>query len=106
LNEETVTEYLEKLKYVLLYSSVFKLLKQNWQNACHRFVEKIPGIVITKYDFFLLFHEAWRDTMMPNNIISGFRRSGKYPFNTSALDYVQTVAVMEIYAVHLQVTTL
>lgn len=70
-----------------LDSSVFKPLKQNWQNACHRFVEKNPGRVITKYDFSPLLHEAWGNTMVPNNIISGFRRSGIYPFNPSALDY-------------------
>ena len=70
-----------------LDSSVFKPLKQNWQNACHRFVEKNPGRVITKYDFSPLLCKAWGNAMVPNNIISGFRRSGIFPFNPNALDY-------------------
>ena len=70
-----------------LDASVFKPLKQNWQNACHKFVEKNPGRVITKYDFSPLLYEAWVNTMVPNNIMSGFKRSGIYPFNPKALDY-------------------
>jgi len=70
-----------------LDASVFKPLKQNWHKACHKFVQRNPGKVITKYDFSPLLHEAWNDTMIPTVIASGFRRSGIYPFNPKALDY-------------------
>ena len=70
-----------------LDASVFKPLKQNWHNACHNFVQRNPGKVITKYDFSPLLHEAWNNTMIPTVITSGFRRSGIYPFNPKALDY-------------------
>ena len=41
--------------------------------------------MITKYQFSLLFSEAWLKTMIPANIISGFRTCGVYPFNPKAV---------------------
>ena len=32
-----------------LDASVFKSLKQNWQNACHNFIQSNPSLAITKY---------------------------------------------------------
>ena len=32
-----------------LDASVFKSLKQNWQNACHNFIQSTPSLAITKY---------------------------------------------------------
>ena len=34
-----------------LDASVFKPLKQYWHGACHRFLQRNFGKVITKYDF-------------------------------------------------------
>ena len=66
--------------------SVFKPLKQNWQDACHNFMQSNPGKVITKYQFSPLLSEAWMATMTPANICSGFRKCGVYPFNPNAID--------------------
>ena len=68
-------------------ASVFKPLKLNWHNACHKFVQRNPGKVITKYDFSPLLHETWNNTMILTDIVAGFRRSGIYPINPKALDY-------------------
>ena len=70
-----------------LDTSVFKPLKQNWQEVCNRYVQANPGRVITKYSFSALLHEAWSKAMVPTVIMSGFRRSGIYPFNPAAVEY-------------------
>ena len=62
------------------------VFKQNWQNACHKFMQSNPGKVVTKYQFSPLLNEAWMATMTPANICSGFRKCGIYPFNPDAID--------------------
>ena len=69
-----------------LDASVFKPLKQNWQNACHNFIQSNPSLSITKCRFSGLFNEAWSKTMSPATICSGFRRCGVYPLNPDAID--------------------
>ena len=44
-----------------------------------------PGRVVTKYQFSSLFSAAWYKAIRPENIISGFRKVGIYPFNSSAI---------------------
>ena len=36
---------------------------------------------MTKYHFSTLFNDAWMKTMMPTNIVAGFKKRGVYPFN-------------------------
>ena len=69
-----------------LDASVFKPLKQNWQDACHDYVQTHPGKAVTKYQFSELLHKAWDKTMTPTVICAGFRRCGVYPFNPQAID--------------------
>ena len=69
-----------------LDASVFKPLKQNWQDACHDYVQTHPGKAVTKYQFSELLHKAWDRTMTPTVICAGFRRCGVYPFNPQAID--------------------
>ena len=64
-----------------LDASVFKPLKQNWNDACLKFMEQNPGKVIMKYNFSPLLNEAWTKTMTPTVISAGFKRAGIYPFN-------------------------
>ena len=68
-------------------TSVFRSLKRNWSEECHKFFQKYPGRVIAKFDFSALLNAAWGKTMVPNVISSGFKRSGIYPFNPQAIDY-------------------
>lgn len=40
-----------------------------------------PGKVITRYQFCMLFGKAWMKSVIPTNIVSGFRITGIYPTN-------------------------
>ena len=60
-------------------------LKTNWQDVCHRYLQSPPGTIITKYQFSQLFSEAWLKTMIPSNIINGFKCCVIYPFNPKAV---------------------
>lgn len=66
--------------------SVFKSLKQNWSEVCHKYIQSNPGRVVTKYQFSELLNSAWTKTMVPSIICSGFRACGVYPFNRNAID--------------------
>ena len=68
-----------------LDTAVYAPLKTNWQDACHCYLQSHPGTVITKYQFSKLFSGAWLKTMVPSNIISGFKCCGIYPFNPKAV---------------------
>jgi len=61
--------------------SVYSPLKSHWRAACHQYIQKHPGRVVTKYQFCTLLNEAWMQTMKPSNICAGFKRCGIYPFN-------------------------
>lgn len=66
--------------------SIFKSLKSNWCDVTHKFYQKSRGKVITKYNFVQLFSEAWMKATTPENICSGFRKTGIMPFNPNALN--------------------
>ena len=68
-----------------LDTAVYAPLKTHWQDACYHYPQSHLGKVITKYQFSSLFSEAWLKTMIPANIISGFRTCGVYPFNPKAV---------------------
>ena len=61
--------------------SFFKPLKEYWRDECHKFYQKNPGLVISKYNFCGIFREAWLKAISPRNIISGFRKAGVHPVN-------------------------
>jgi len=63
-----------------------KSLKQNWQHVCHDFIQYIPSVTITKYQFSGLLNQAWGSTMNPTTICSGFWRFGVCPFSPDAID--------------------
>ena len=67
-------------------ASVFRSLKQNWQHACHNFIQSNPSLAITKNQFSGLFSKAWGKAMNPVTICSGFRRRGVYPLNPDVID--------------------
>ena len=68
-----------------LDTTVFGPLKNSWQEACHNFIQRHSGRVITKYQFNEIFSTAWLKSMTPANIISGFKACGAYPFNPKAV---------------------
>ena len=55
------------------------------------YVQSHPGRVITKYHFNEIFAKAWLKSMVPANIISGFKTGGINPFNPKeVLDHDST----------------
>ena len=68
-----------------LDTSCFGPLKTYWAQLCHEYIFANPGRVITKYQFSAIFSQAWSKGMAINNITSGFRNTGIYPFNPQAI---------------------
>lgn len=64
---------------------MFRPLKQHWSEACHIFLQKYPGVVISKLNFSRVFSAAWMKALTPENITAGFRKCGVYPFNRHAI---------------------
>ena len=71
-----------------LDSSVFGPLKKNWTEICHDFQQQNPGAVITKYNFSKLFAQAWLKSLSAQNLISGFKKCGIYPFDRAAIEII------------------
>jgi len=65
--------------------SLFKPLKDQWRQECHKFYCKNPGTVISKLNFNVVFRNAWMNAVTPANVMSGFRKTGVYPFNRHAI---------------------
>ena len=65
--------------------SFFGPLKKHWYNVCHTYMNENPGKVVTKFQFCALLHEAWFQSIQPETIKAGFRKSGIYPFDATAI---------------------
>jgi hypothetical protein len=64
---------------------IFGPLKVHWRAVCHEYTQQNPGKVITKFQFSELLSKAWLKAMTPENIMAGFRTTGVYPLNPSAI---------------------
>ena len=64
---------------------VFKPFKSKWTEIYHRYFHKNPGKVITRFNFNMLFSQAWLKSLIPSNIIAGFKTCGVYPYDPSAI---------------------
>ena len=62
----------------------FGPLKMKWIEVCHEYVKSNPGKVVTRFVFSKLLHQAWT-AMSVSNIIAGFRITGIYPLDRSAI---------------------
>ena len=60
-------------------------LKTKWSDVCHHSFQKNPGKVITKFNFNQVFSEAWLKSVVPVNIVAGFRKCGVHPYNPAAI---------------------
>ena len=68
-----------------LDTSCFGPLKVYWSGRCRRFMFSNHGRVVSKFQFFKLFSQAWSNDMITDNVTSGFRTSGVYPFIPKAI---------------------
>lgn len=64
---------------------VFKSFKTFFSKACHKYLTKNPGRVITSDVIASLVGEVWPQSLTPLNIMGGFRKSGIYPLNPGAV---------------------
>ena len=69
---------------------IFSPLKSQWKNVCHDYFQKNPGKIITKFNFNELFSQAWLKSLVPANLIAGFKTCGIYPLHRKALRAVPT----------------
>ena len=67
---------------------VFSPLKAQWSATCHDFIQKHPGKAISKFNFNKLFSQAWLKSLIPANLIAGFKTCGIYPFDRNAVKAV------------------
>ena len=70
---------------------VFKSFKAHFSKACHKYLLKHPGRVITTDVIASLVAEAWPSSLTPLNIMSGFKKCGIYPINPGEVDDRQLV---------------
>ena len=69
-----------------LDSVPFAQFKKYWENNLHRYNNSHSGRPLNKVDFLgcCSFHHG-NPAMVPKNIIGGFRRTGIYPFDPTAI---------------------
>jgi hypothetical protein len=65
--------------------SVFGPLKSYYNAACQDLMNLFPGSVISRHNFTCLLKKAWEQAMTVDNIQSGFRACGIFPFNPTAI---------------------
>ena len=64
---------------------VFKSFKSHFSKACHAYIAKHPGRVVTTDIIAALVAEAWPHSCTPVNILSGFKKCGIFPINPRAV---------------------
>ena len=64
---------------------VFKSFKSHFSKACHAYIAKHPGRVVTTDIIAALVAEAWPHSCTPVNILSGFKKCGIFPINPGAV---------------------
>lgn len=75
---------------------VFGPFKCQYNQECQIYMQKNPGVSITKYEVAQLTAKPYLKALSPENIISAFRKSGVYPFNAGVITTSQ-VAPSTIY---------
>jgi hypothetical protein len=65
--------------------SVFGPLNRAYNKACSQYVQENPLNQINKWSFPGLFRTAWESALTSQNISSGFRACGIYPYDPSVI---------------------
>ena len=64
---------------------VFKSFKSNFNKACGNYMKQNPGRVINTVILASMVGQAYPTAFTPVNILSGFKKTGIYPFNPSSV---------------------
>ena len=71
--------------------SVYGPLKLFWRQALTNFKTKY-NLNMNRSHFFTVFDEAWEEARSrPANVVSGFRKAGILPFDSTAIDYTRLI---------------
>ena len=65
--------------------TVFNSLKEFYRAAAQDMMSQFPGVVTSRSNFTAIFATAWTKAMTKKNICAGFRASGIWPFDPSAI---------------------
>lgn len=70
-----------------LDKTVFSPLKRAWHEECQLYMANNPGKVVSRSSFMSPFSSTWLKAMhhSTGNIISGFRSTGVFPFDRTAI---------------------
>ena len=63
----------------------FAPLKSYWKEECQNYLSKHKGKAITRFQFSEVFSRAWVRGMTMGNVIAGFRTTGIFPLDRSAV---------------------
>ena len=63
----------------------FGPLKMKWAEVCHKYTTSNPGKVVNRFVFSKLLNEAWTQSMTSSNIMAGFKTTGVYPPDRTAI---------------------
>ena len=68
-----------------LDKNCFPALKTESQKSCQSYMAMNPGEVVCRSNFYVVFAEAWQNSVNTKNIFASFKTTGVYPFNRSAI---------------------
>lgn len=68
-----------------LDKAVFKSFESNWDQELLKYWDVNPERTLNKARFNIILSKVWPKCMTPENLCSGFRATGIYPFNPSIL---------------------
>ena len=94
----TLTEWARKRNVILfvlpphtshltqpLDMGVFGPFKSQYNKECKAYLQKNPGVTITKYEVAKLTSKPYLKAVCPENVVSAFRKSGIYPYNSKTI---------------------
>ena len=76
-------------------------MQKIFNNKAQKWLLKNPGRVISKFEIAEIASSAYTLALTPTNLISGFRKSGIYPYNNQAITS-EMMAPSEIFVENLQ----
>ena len=68
-----------------LHSVPFAQFKKYWEHNLRKYNNTHSGCPLNKVDFWDVFIPSWNQAMVPKHIIAGFRCTGIYPFDLTAI---------------------
>jgi hypothetical protein len=65
--------------------SVFGPFKKAYNAECNKLMSDNPGVTVSRNNFCSLMSAAWKSSVTPLNLRSGFRSTGIFPFNPAII---------------------